>query len=111
MSNSRRPFAAPTHDPATFAHNLRKALAPHRRLLDGLIELREIGSDGEEAVERILDLPDLRRVRLSWELWDMLVIGDGHEPDDLLAVHIRPDHLDEARLALWGRLPTFAELN
>lgn len=108
MSNSRRPFAAPTQDPATFADRLQEALAPHWRLIGGLIELREIGVDGEEAVERILNLPALRTVRLSWELWDMLVIGDGHDPDDLLAGHMRLDLVDEARLALWGPLPASA---
>lgn len=106
MHNGNRRFNAPTHDPETFADRLTTAIAPVRALLDGLVVLREMGVDGADAVDSLLALPEIHRLRISWELWDMLVIGDGHDPDDLLADHLRLDLLDEFRVALWGHLPS-----
>jgi hypothetical protein len=71
-------------------------------LLRSLVALRRLGSEGAAAVDALLSVKRVAKLRLSWELWASLVEGDGGDPeDDLLAV--LPLHaLDDAALALWG---------
>jgi hypothetical protein len=71
-------------------------------LLRSLVALRRLGSEGAAAVDALLSVKRVAKLRLSWELWAALVEGDGGDPeDDLLGV--LPVHaLDAAALALWG---------
>jgi hypothetical protein len=97
-----RGLRAATLDPEIFAGRLQIEFNKHWHLLEALVDLRLDGQVARSAVEALLDLPILRRLRTSWELWDCLVIGDGYDPDDLLVEYLDPRVLDTARDALWG---------
>ena len=86
---------------ASFAGRLTRWVDEHGVLLDGLNELREIG-DEEAAVAALLNVRLVRMLRLSWELWEALLEGEGADPSDLLAAHLPDDLVAWCRSALWG---------
>lgn len=101
MGKRTGPRSAAEADAARAAHYLRGWLAEHGELVDQLINLRLDGE--EEPVEALLSGKDVNCLRLSWELWDALVLGDGHDGETLLVPHLGQELYDRLRLALWGR--------
>jgi hypothetical protein len=77
-------------------------------IVRGLNRLREL-SRSERAIGAVLAVPEVKRARLSWALWEALVAGHGDEPDRLLLGRIPIAVLDSARVALWGDTSSSAE--
>ena len=77
-------------------------LAGNGDLLDALQALRRLGSEGAEAVDALLGVRRVAALRASWALWQVLIEGDGEEPEDLLLKVLPLDVVEEARGALWG---------
>jgi hypothetical protein len=76
-------------------------LEENRELIEGLARLRELPR-AERAVEAVLAVPEVQRMRLSWELWEALVVGNGVDPDRLLLGRVPLADLERARFAIWG---------
>ena len=74
----------------------------HADLLRGLRALRDLGADGEEAVEAVLALPEVRFFKVSWELWALLAHDQGINTESLLLQHVSREALDLAGAALLG---------
>lgn len=53
----------------------------HEDLLRGLTGLAQLGGVASEAIAAVRDLPDVRKIRLGWELFETLTQGDGLEPE------------------------------
>ncbi len=73
-------------------------------ILIGLNALRSLGSEAEPAVAAVLRVPTLTRLRLSWELLEALMLGDGLEPEGLLEEVLEPEWREYARAALMGEV-------
>lgn len=102
MANHNSARSRSRSDPTTlrFPQELRGWLIQHDEMLRGLHALRRLGAD--EAVAAIEALQEVRKVRLSWELWEMLLDGEGIDADALLLEHIELGDVLLARAALWG---------
>ena len=75
----------------------------HRDVLTGLIALRGLGADAEEAVEAVLAVRELRVLRYSVGLFDALARGDGVEPSALLRTASSAVLVRGLEAALFGR--------
>lgn len=101
---------APSDPGVRFADAMSKWLEAYPGILDALVALRDFGDDAADALEAILDLKPVCRLRLSWELWAALAEGDGFDPEDIL-LGLMPLHvLERLRYALWGERPWRREL-
>jgi hypothetical protein len=87
---------------ARFAETLDGWLAGHDDLLRGLAALRELGDDGFSAVTAVLVVPEVRKLRLGWELWEAMAEGEGKDPEVLLLDAIPLSRIELGRAALWG---------
>ena len=72
-------------------------------LIDALLALRRVETEGTEAVSAVLRVRRVAEVRASWELWEALVEGDGGDPELGLLDEVSQPLLQRARHALWGR--------
>ncbi len=61
-----------------------------------------VGSEAELAVDEVLLVRELRKLRLGWEFWAAIVEGDGYEPEDLLLDLLPLTTIEQCRRALWG---------
>jgi len=77
-------------------------LADNRDMLDGLLGLRELGERGAAAVEVVLSLREVQKIRVAWELWEAVVVADGGDPERLLFDHVPIDLIELGRSAIWG---------
>lgn len=102
MNNGTGAFGAPTYNPDRFAETVEGWVDLHEGILAALVELRTLGDEAEAAVDVIMALPTVRRMRLGWELWEALVEGEGGDPEVLLLDHLAYDVIDHVREALWG---------
>lgn len=100
MGKRTGPRFAAEADAVRAAHYLSGWLSEHRGAIDELVNLR-LGGE-EEAVEALLSIKAVNCLRLSWELWEALVSGDGHDGETLLVPHIGQELYDRLRFALWG---------
>jgi hypothetical protein len=80
-------------DDNDFPAHLRTALVEHEDLVAGLAHLRQLAKS-ETAVDAVLHVPALLKLRLSWELWEALVLGDGEDPERLLVRRVPLAMLD-----------------
>lgn len=101
MVKGNRRGSTPLHDEDQAPIRLRIWLEENDGLMAGLARLREL-SGSDAAVQAVLAVPELARLRLSWELWESIVSGQGDEPEALLLGHIPLATLDQARFALYG---------
>ena len=101
MADRNRRGSARPHDEDQFPVRLRMWLDENEGLVSGLVRLRELPWS-EQAVEAVLAVPEVRRVRLSWELWESLVDGNGDDPDRLLYGRVPLSMLEMAQFAIWG---------
>jgi hypothetical protein len=74
----------------------------HGRLLKCLVTLRGLGSEGSAAVDAVLALPRVARLRASWSLWSAIAEGDGMDGESLLLCALPLSTLEAARFALFG---------
>ncbi|GEM_PF-4217830 len=82
---------------------LAKWLRENAELLAGLRALRRLADPAADAaVDAILALSDVARLRLSWQLWEALASGEGIDAEELLNEYTSPEAIDAAREALWG---------
>ncbi len=97
IDRTRRVSARPDPFPA----RLRDWLEEYDDLLGGIVVLRRL-PDSDTAVEAVLAVREVRKARLSWELWEALLLGEGDDPDRLLLGRVPFALLDRARRAFWG---------
>lgn len=71
-------------------------------VLVGLTALRSLGECAESAIAAVLDVPEVKQLRLSWELLEALMLGEGLEPEPVLESVLDPDWREYARAALLG---------
>lgn len=90
-----------TENAARFAELLGQWVESYGVLLDALTELRHLG-DEPVAVAALLDARPVRTLRLSWELWEALLDGDGEDTEATLEEVVEADVLGWCRSALWG---------
>jgi hypothetical protein len=79
-------------------------LEQNEGLIAGLVRLRQLPRS-DRAVREVLAVPEVRQARLSWELWETLVLGHGDEPERLLLGRVPFGLIEQARLAFWGSGP------
>lgn len=84
MNNGNGPAHAPDFDLAGFARTLGTWLGDHEDLLRGVAALRELGDQAFTAVTAVLVVPEIRKLRLGWELWEAMAEGQGLDPEVLL---------------------------
>lgn len=101
MANGIRRARTRPHDEDQAPTRLRMWLDANDGLMAGLVRLRELRGS-ERAVGAVLAVPELQRIRLSWELWESLVLGDGDDPERLLLGRVPLAALEQARLAFYG---------
>ncbi len=87
--------------PDDFPAHLRAWLEEYDDLLSGITILRRL-PDSDAAVEAVLAVREMRKARLSWEMWQALVLGEGDDPDRLLLGRVPLALLEQARLAFYG---------
>jgi hypothetical protein len=92
----------PIWDPQDFIGILSDWLDTNQAIVDGIRCLVDLDGEGEPAIQAILAMPSVRKIRYGWQLWDALVEGTGEDPDALLLEHLAYDRVDEARSALLG---------
>ncbi len=102
MSDGSEWPGVPRFDVIGFAKTLSDWLTDYDSLLGGVVALRRLGVEADDAVRAVLTVPVLRRMRLGWELWEALVEGEGEDPEILLGERLPLDTLETARRALWG---------
>jgi len=85
-----------------FPRRLGDWIESYRPLLDALLLLRDLGADGSPAAQAVLKVRTVARLKASWALWEVLVSGEGHDPDDLIMEAVSWSDMEAARYALWG---------
>jgi len=85
-----------------FPQALARWLGRNRDLIDALVALRRVGTEGADAVSAILRVRRVAEVRASWQLWEALTEGDGDDPEALVLTELPLDVVERARTALWG---------
>lgn len=88
--------------PERFARVVEEWTQEHGVLLEGLVLVREMGE--ESAVSALLAVTEVRRLRLSWELWEAMQEGVTPTGDvgDVLRERLGHEELAWYRFALWG---------
>ncbi|MCP4303577.1 MAG: hypothetical protein GY788_01570 [bacterium] len=71
-------------------------------VLLGLSGLRLLGEHAVVVVGEVLDLPELKKLRIGLELFEALTIGSDLDPEAFLLDYIAFDDLETARHALLG---------
>jgi len=87
----------------SFPRRLDEWLQEHRAVLLGLSALRAMAREAAAAVDAVLDVRELKRTRLCWELWLALIEDEvDAKPEALLRARLSEEDLSFARCALWG---------
>ncbi len=74
-------------------------------VLFGLRALRQLDSPNDRAIEAVLAIPEVNRVRLGWELLEVLSEGAGIDSEALIGSFLDPYDMHLAREALWASGP------
>ena len=106
----RAPHVKVAADDTGFPRALAEWIDGNGRLLTCLLTLRRLGSEGSVAVDAVLGLRRVARVRSSWELWRALIEGAGGETEPLLLRELSLSTIESAQLALWGPWEQFPGL-
>lgn len=101
MSNRSGACAAPNPAYLEFCNTLATWIDEHGSVIDGLAGLRDL--DGSAAaIDAVLQVKDIKRIRLGWEFWEAMVDGDGLDPEALLLDYLGFDTIEVCRTAFWG---------
>lgn len=71
-------------------------------VLEGLQALRSLDSPVDHAIQAVLDVREINRIRLGWELFEVLTEGRGLDSEEMLLEALGVDNFMLARDALWG---------
>ena len=102
MQNRSGTAPSPTWEYGQFPRTLSAWLEHSSGLLEGLASLRELGDEAADAVDALMELNTVRKIRLGWELWEALLDGEQVDPDPLLLDEVAYDVIELAKFALWG---------
>jgi hypothetical protein len=105
--HKRRPIDDPFHFPTGVA----SWILGNRSLLEGLVALRDIGPEGEEAVEALLAVRRVAVLSASIQLYYQLAITEGLDPQDEMDLVIPRPVFEWLQHALWGVEPDEFELH
>lgn len=102
MENRTPDPSASDWGPIRFASLIESWSSDYEALLDALVLARWL--DGGAAVAALLSISEVRQIRLSWELWEAVRLGDdpNADPTEELRAHIGDEELEWYRSALWG---------
>lgn len=84
------------------AEILAQWITDHADILRGLAAFRRLGAPGETVVAAALALTEVARMRPSWQLWEAIAEGEGHDVQALVQEFVPVDLFQTARFALWG---------
>jgi hypothetical protein len=101
QANGRAPRGG-SNDGAAFSDTVAAWIADNAGLLDALLTLRGLGEEASQAVDAVLSIRRVTKLRLSLELWMALCEGDGLDPDELLYRRLPFQSLDALKRAIWG---------
>ena len=87
---------------AEFPEALAAWIARDGDLVEALVALRRLGSEGADALQAMLSVRRVAMLRASWQLWEALAEGDGEDPEELLVKALLLPVVERARTALWG---------
>ncbi len=82
------------------AENIAEWIRNYEDLMYGVAAFREMGTVAEHILGEVVALPDVRRLRLSWELLEALMEGEGLDPEATMAEILDPALHETARFAL-----------
>jgi hypothetical protein len=85
-----------------FPQALADWIARDGALLESLLALRRLGTEGHDALEAVLTVRRVAALRASWGLWEALTEGEGDDPETLLLGVLPMTLVEDARRALWG---------
>ena len=77
----------------------------HADLLDGLVALRALGAQADDAIEAVLAVREIRVLRGSVDLFEVLAGGRGANAWLVLGSAGSDAHVDALAAALFGSLP------
>lgn len=77
----------------------------HHDLLVGLRALRRLGPVAADAIEAVMELPPVRRLRLSWELAVALAESEGRDGRESLVELIGAENVELVEVALFDVRP------
>ncbi len=105
MSDVTRTGTTGDEGAAAFSAFVQDWLEDFRAVIECLVTLRLLG-DAPEACSALLVVPDVHRLRESWELWESYARIDQAEADRRLARHLTQDRVSWLRFGLWGTVTT-----
>jgi hypothetical protein len=82
--------------------SIRDSIFEHHNLVFGLAGLRRYGPPAYKAVAQVLEIPELRMLRLSWEFLEALIAGDDGDADALFTEVLGEQLHAKAVYALFG---------
>lgn len=84
------------------ARRLAEWMVEYRYPLETMVEMRELGPDGREALDGLLEVRMVKAMRLAWEFWEHLGWLEGVDTEQYLRAAMSADLLKLGRMALWG---------
>jgi hypothetical protein len=81
---------------------IRDSIFENTDLVFGLAGLRRRGPLADEAVNSVLEIPELQMMRLSWELVAAFIESDDGDPEVLFADVMGDSLYERSRFALFG---------
>lgn len=97
----RNGTARPGIDHRRTAGLVAEAVLEHEYVIYGIDGLRALGETGAAALEVMLHLPTVRRLQLSWQLFEALADGEGVDPEGYLVEALGLDFATYARDVLF----------
>ncbi len=96
--------SAPDERYLAFCSTLVDWLDEYGCVLEALVVLRGLPFT-DEAVEEILDVPEIRKLRLGWEFWQAVVEGEELDAEGILLESLLHESYLLVREAIWGIRP------
>lgn len=73
-----------------------------REILEGLLALRAAEGVNDFAIAAVMSTPAVNRIRLGWELFEVLTEGAGIDSESMLLKSLHIDDYVLTRAAIWA---------
>lgn len=87
---------------SSFVRLMEEWIEEHDELLCGLVALRDLGFEAEDATSAVLAIREVRKFTLSWQMCELLAEDDGIDFDAALAETFPVAIVNHLRYALFG---------